>query len=44
MKRSSYISRLTNGMQAKKYKGGVAIKAKASSNKLFNQYFKPLPV
>ncbi len=43
MKRSSYISRLTNGMKAKKYKGGVAIKAKASSKRLFDQYFKPLP-
>ena len=37
-----YIHRLTQGMQAKKYKGGVAAKAKASSNKVFNSYFKPL--
>ena len=40
--RSSYISRLTQGMKAKKYMGGVAAKAKASSNRLFEQYFKPL--
>jgi hypothetical protein len=40
--RSSYINRLTAGMQAKKYKGGVAAKAKASSNKVFDRYFKPL--
>lgn len=37
-----YINRLTSGMQAKKYKGGVAAKAKASSNRLFEQFFKPL--
>ena len=41
--RSSYISRLTQGMQAKKYKGGMAAKAKASSKRLFESYFKPLP-
>ena len=40
---ASYINRLTQGMQAKKYKGGIAVKAKASSNRLFEQYFKPLP-
>jgi hypothetical protein len=39
---SAYINRITSGMQAKKYKGGVAVKAKASSNRLFEQYFKPL--
>lgn len=39
---TDYIHRLTQGMQAKKYKGGVAAKAKASSNRLFEQYFKPL--
>lgn len=38
-----YINRLTQGMQAKKYKGGAAAKAKASSTRLFNTYFKPLP-
>jgi len=37
-----YINRLTQGMQAKKYKGGAAAKAKASSTRLFEQYFKPL--
>lgn len=37
-----YINRITSGRQAKKYKGGVAAKAKASSNRLFEQYFKPL--
>ena len=37
-----YAHRLTQGMQAKKYKGGVAAKAKASSTRLFEQYFKPL--
>ena len=42
IKASDYISRLTQGMQAKKYKGGIAVKAKASSNRLFEQYFKPL--
>lgn len=39
---SAYINRITSGMKAKKYKGGVAAKAKASSNRLFEQYFKPL--
>ena len=39
---SAYIHRLTSGMQAKKYKGGEAAKAKASSTRLFEQYFKPL--
>ena len=38
-----YINRLTQGMQAKKYKGGMAAKAKASSKRLFESYFKPLP-
>ena len=38
-----YINRLTSGMQAKKYKGGMAAKAKASSKRLFDAYFKPLP-
>ena len=38
-----YIHRLTQGMQAKKYKGGMAAKAKASSKRLFEAYFKPLP-
>ena len=40
---AAYISRLTQGMQAKKYKGGMAAKAKASSKRLFESYFKPLP-
>ena len=40
---ATYISRLTQGMQAKKYKGGMAAKAKASSKRLFESYFKPLP-
>ncbi len=39
---SAYINRITSGMQAKKYKGGAAAKAKASSTRLFEQYFKPL--
>jgi hypothetical protein len=39
---SAYINRTTSGMQAKKYKGGIAVKAKASSTRLFEQYFKPL--
>ena len=43
MKRSSYISRLTNGMQAKKYKGGQAARIKAQTSRLFESYFKPLP-
>ena len=38
-----YINRLTQGMKAKKYKGGIAAKAKASSKRLFERYFKPLP-
>lgn len=41
--RGSYISRVANGMKAKKYKGGVAVKAKASSHRLFDTYFRPLP-
>ena len=40
---SAYINRITSGMQAKKYKGGMAAKAKASSKRLFDAYFKPLP-
>jgi hypothetical protein len=40
---ANYINRLTQGMQAKKYKGGMAAKAKASSKRLFESYFKPLP-
>ncbi len=38
-----YAHRLSAGMQAKKYKGGMAAKAKASSKRLFESYFKPLP-
>ena len=37
-----YINGLTSGMQAKKYKGVVASKPKASSNRLCEQYVKPL--
>ena len=39
---ASYISRLTQGMQAKKYKGGQAARIKAQTSKLFERYFKPL--
>ena len=41
--RSSYINRLTAGMQAKKYKGGQAARVKAQTSRLFESYFKPLP-
>lgn len=41
--RSSYISRLTQGMKAKKYKGGKAARIKAQTSRLFDAYFKPLP-
>jgi hypothetical protein len=40
---SSYINRLTAGMQAKKYKGGQAARIKAQTSRLFESYFKPLP-
>lgn len=43
MKASSYAHRLSQGMKAKKYKGGVAVKAKASSQRLFDKFFRPLP-
>ena len=43
VKRQTYLGKMLSGMQAKKYRGGVAAKAKASSNRLFNTYFKPLP-
>ena len=39
---AAYISRLTQGMQAKKYKGGQAARIKAQTSKLFERYFKPL--
>lgn len=39
---AAYISRLTQGMQAKKYKGGLANKAKFGSLRAFNKFFKPL--
>lgn len=42
VRRSSYIQRVSAGMKAKKYKGGSAIKARNSSNKLFEAFFKPL--
>lgn len=38
-----YAHRLSQGMKAKKYKGGVAVKAKASSQRLFDKFFRPLP-
>ena len=38
-----YINRLTQGMKAKKYKGGKAARIKASTRRVFDQYFKPLP-
>lgn len=38
-----YAHRLTQGMKAKKYKGGKAAAIKASTRRLFDQYFKPLP-
>ena len=40
---ANYINRLTQGMQAKKYKGGKAARIKASTRRVFDQYFKPLP-
>lgn len=40
---ASYISRLTQGMKAKKYKGGKAARIKAQTSRLFEAYFKPLP-
>ena len=40
---AAYISRLTQGMQAKKYKGGKAARIKAQTSRLFESYFKPLP-
>lgn len=39
---ANYINRLTQGMQAKKYKGGQAARIKAQTSKLFERYFKPL--
>jgi len=38
-----YAHRLTQGMKAKKYKGGKAAAIKASTRRVFDQYFKPLP-
>ena len=40
---ATYISRLTAGMQAKKYKGVQAARIKARASRLFESYFKPLP-
>lgn len=39
----AYAHRLTQGMKAKKYKGGKAAAIKASTRRVFDQYFKPLP-
>ena len=38
-----YIHRLTQGMKAKKYKGGKAARIKAQTSRIFDTYFKPLP-
>ncbi len=43
IKASEYAHRLTIGMKAKKYKGGKAASIKASTRRVFDQYFKPLP-
>lgn len=40
---AAYINRITQGMQAKKYKGGKAARIKAQTSRLFESYFKPLP-
>lgn len=42
-KASRYAHRLSVGMQAKKYKGGKAASIKASTRRVFDQYFRPLP-
>lgn len=43
VKWARFINQVTSGKRAKKYRGGEAAKAKASSTRLFNTYFKPLP-
>jgi hypothetical protein len=39
----NYAHMLSAGMKAKKYKGGKAASIKASTRRVFDQYFKPLP-